>query len=330
MEKLREIHYSKNGYWHGQKAIDILCKKTGLSIKEVTHWIKRQPIWQIYLPRPKYIPRPKIEEVIPNGFHQTDILYLPHDTVGRKTYKYCLCIIDVASRYKDAEPLLDKTAAQTTAAIEKIYKRGPLKFPNLIQVDAGREFLGTFTKLMAKKKVKVRVATPGNHRQQGIVERFNRTLSERLFKAQYHEEINPSQRSTKWVKDLPAVIDELNSHATRLTGHIPHEAIQSPTVSNSSLPAGPASRDEKIISSTAIIRYLFPPIFRLSMDPLNALPFIDQLFNQYSPEDTFPIVTITINCTSLSLSSQTLIKDLLQKHLQWVSTCTFRHSTIHV
>ena len=48
---------------------------------------------------------------------------------------------------------------------------------------------------------------------------------------------------------------------------------------------------------------LFPPIFRLSMDPLNALPFIDELFNQYSPEDTFPIVTITINCTSLSLSN---------------------------
>ena len=97
------------------------------------------------------------------------------------------------------------------------------------------------------------MATPGNHRQQGIVERFNRTLSERLFKAQYHEEIkNPSQRSTKWVKDLPAVIDELNSHVTRLTGHIPHEAIQSPTVeSNSSLPSKrPEGTQEKIISST--------------------------------------------------------------------------------
>ena len=261
MEKLKAIYYSKNGYWHGQKAIDILCEKSGLSKHDVTHWLKRQPIWQIYLPGPKYIPRPKIEEVIPNGVHQTDILYLPHDTVGRKTYKYCLCVIDVASRYKDAEPLLDKTAAQTTAAIEKIYKRGPLKFPNLIQVDAGKEFLGTFAKLMEKKKVKVRTATPGNHRQQGIVERFNRTLSERLFKTQYHEEIkNPSQRSTKWVKDLPAVIDELNSRVTRLTGHIPHEAILSPTVeSNSSLPSKRAAGDEKIISSTAIIRYLYLP-----------------------------------------------------------------------
>ena len=66
--------------------------------------------------------------------------------------KLIICVVDVASRYKDAEPLLDKTAAQTTAAIEKIYKRGPLKFPNLIQVDAGKEFLGTFTKLMAKKE----------------------------------------------------------------------------------------------------------------------------------------------------------------------------------
>ena len=58
---------------------------------------------------------------------------------------------------------------------------------------------------------------------------------------------------------MPAVIDELNSHVTRLTGHIPHEAILSPTVeSDSSLPAGP-SRDEKIISSIAIVRYLYLP-----------------------------------------------------------------------
>ena len=60
---------------------------------------------------------------------------------------------------------------------------------------------------------------------------------------------------------MPAVIDELNSHVTRLTGHIPHEAIQSPTVeSNSSLPSKrPEGMHEKIISSTAIVRYLYLP-----------------------------------------------------------------------
>ena len=60
---------------------------------------------------------------------------------------------------------------------------------------------------------------------------------------------------------MPAVIDELNSRVTRLTGHIPHEAILSPTVeSNSSLPSKRDSTEpEKIISSTAVVRYLYLP-----------------------------------------------------------------------
>ena len=255
-QELSKLYYAKDGYWHGNKAVEKLYNKSQYTMNQVKHWLKRQPIWQIYQPRPKYIPRPKIEEIQPNNVHQVDILYLPHDKVKRKTYKYCLCVVDVASRFKAAEPLLDKTAAQTTAAIEKIYKRGPLKFPKLIQVDAGREFLSTFTKLMERNKVIIRTATPGNHRQQGIVERFNRTLSERLFKPQYHEEIkDPSKRSTKWVENLQTVVDDLNSTKTRLTGHIPHYAIYSPTVESN--PSLPVLEDKKIIDSMAIVRYLY-------------------------------------------------------------------------
>ena len=44
------------------------------------------------------------------------------------------------------------------------------------------------------------------HRDQGIVERFNRTLAERLFGHQYAQETRLSEaaRSTEWVKRLPA------------------------------------------------------------------------------------------------------------------------------
>jgi len=38
----------------------------------------------------------------------------------------------------------------------RIYKRGPLTWPRLLQVDPGREFLGAFTQLLAKHNVQVR------------------------------------------------------------------------------------------------------------------------------------------------------------------------------
>jgi len=63
------------------------------------------------------IPRPMFDEDEPNAVHQADLLYLPHDRVGRRTYKYALMVVDVASRYKEAEPLTDKTAAEVAAEL---------------------------------------------------------------------------------------------------------------------------------------------------------------------------------------------------------------------
>ena len=108
-------------------------------------WLKRQTLWQLYLPAPRYIPRPMSNEVKRNAVHQADLLYLPHDKVGNITYKYTLTIVDIDSRYKWAEPLTDKTSTEVTGALIRIYQRGPLICPNLIEVDLGREFMGKFT-----------------------------------------------------------------------------------------------------------------------------------------------------------------------------------------
>ena len=96
------------------------------------------------MPAPQHIPRPKFDVPVPNEVHQADLLYLPHDHPprSRKTFKYALTVVDVASRYKDAEPLTTKEANEVARAVERIYKRGPLRWPKLLQVDPGREFMG--------------------------------------------------------------------------------------------------------------------------------------------------------------------------------------------
>ena len=51
---------------------------------------------------------------------------------------------------------------------------------------------------------------PSQHRSQGIVERFNRTLADRLFSYQYHKELeNPSKRNREWVSRLQNVVSAL-------------------------------------------------------------------------------------------------------------------------
>ena len=79
-------------------------------------------------------------------------------------------------------------------AFEKMYKRH-LKYPKLLQVDPGREFMDAVTQLMAKHNVRIRRGQPGLHRHQGVVERFNRTLPERLFGYQYAKELEKSPQT---------------------------------------------------------------------------------------------------------------------------------------
>ena len=59
-----------------------------------------------------------------NAVQQADLLYLPHDRVGRKTFKYAFTIVDVTSRYKESEPMNNKSAAEVAAALDSIYKQG--------------------------------------------------------------------------------------------------------------------------------------------------------------------------------------------------------------
>jgi len=85
--------------------------------------------------------------------------------------------------------------------------------------------------LLAKHNVQVRRGAADNHRQQGIVERFNRTLAERLFGHQYAQDMllvarGSSERSIEWVTRLSAVVAALNGEVTRLTGKKPSEAIK--------------------------------------------------------------------------------------------------------
>ena len=195
--------------------------------------------------------------------------FLPHDKLphGKKIYKYALTVVDVASgaaeQNKAAEPLTSKESDEVSKAFQRIYRRGPLKWPQLLQVDPGREFMGAVTKVTENNKTAIRRGRTEIHRNQAIVERFNRTLAERLFGHQYAVKMRlPSgQRSTEWVKRLSEVVSALNNEVTRLTGKKPAKAIKEKSVS--SKPSTPYSRpvgvNEKKLPSRVNVTYLYQP-----------------------------------------------------------------------
>ena len=92
--------------------------------------------------------------------------------------------------------------------------------------------MGSVIKEMENHKVRIRRGRTEIHRDQAIVERFNRTLAERLLG--YHNAVEmrlpAGQRPTEWMARLPCVVAAPNNDVTRLTGRKPAEAFKNKAV----------------------------------------------------------------------------------------------------
>ena len=222
----------------------------------------KQPLYQIYLPAPKYIPRPNTNVSLfakPNDIHQADILYLPHDRYEKKVYKYALNIIDVASRYKGSYQLITENSKEVAQAFQWIYDNTPLTYPKTLILDDRKEFYEDMTKLMEKHDVMIQRGDPSQHRSQGIVERFNRTLSDRLFSFQYHKELeDPSKSKREWVSRLWNVVSALNNDKTRLIEMKPVDVINQ-TLIKQRFPQPVKDYKEKLLDVDTKVRFLYEP-----------------------------------------------------------------------
>ena len=100
---------------------------------------------------------------------------------------------------------------------------------------------------------------PSQHRSQGIVERFNRTLADRLFSYQYRKELeDPSKSNREWVSRLQNAVGALNDEKTRLIGMKHVDAIKQTLVKQGfSQPV--KDYEEKLLNVGTKVRCLYEP-----------------------------------------------------------------------
>ena len=113
-------------------------------------------------------------------------LHIPGPTFG---------VVDVTSRFK------------VSRAFQKISKRGPLRWPKVLQVDVTRE--------MTKHDVRIRRGNVNNSIELWVNASSLPTTVKRW----------EGNRSTEWVKRPSEVVSGLNCEVTRLTGKRPIDAI---------------------------------------------------------------------------------------------------------
>ena len=112
--------------------------------------------------------------------------------------------------------------------------------------------------MLEKHEVKIlRVTTKYAHTHTAFVEALNKILEERLFKVQDVQELNdPEEVSSRWVKHLYGLVDELNDTWAGMIGMKPKDAIklnEVPLVARESYPP------EEVLPEDGLYQYLLQP-----------------------------------------------------------------------
>ena len=253
-----KIYYQPNHLWKGQKAVEKLKELARRNLRQLNNGYLGKHFGKFIYQLLSEFDRPHYQVTTSNEMHQFDLLYIPLDSSYGSKYKYILAGIDAASRYKVVRPLRKKQERDVAEMIADIYKVGPLTYPSIFQCDNGSEFKGDVTKMLEKQVVKIqRVTTKYKHTHTAFVEALNKILAERLFKVQDAQELNdPEKVSSRWVKHLYGLVDELNDTETEMIGMKPKDAIklkEVPLVARESYPP------EEVLPEDGLYRYLLQP-----------------------------------------------------------------------
>ena len=155
----------------------------------------------------KKFPKRKIVTLFIDDLWAADLVIMDKFAGENDGYKYMLNVIDTFSKFAWSEPLFRKSGADVAVAFKTILQRAKYnghETPNLLHTDKGREFLNKdFRHVLNEHNIKMYHTE--NEEKSAIVERFNRTLNERM-KVQFEV-----RQSFRWVDILQDLLKAYNT-----------------------------------------------------------------------------------------------------------------------
>lgn len=134
--------------------------------------------------------------------YQADLVEMIPYAKQNRNFKYILTVIDNFSKFAWAIPIKDKSGENVTKAMRTIFESGSI--PRNLHTDNGKEFYNKqFKQLM--KQYKVNLYSTYSTMKAAIVERFNRTLKNKMWK------MFTFLGSFKWIDSIQTLVDEYNN-----------------------------------------------------------------------------------------------------------------------
>lgn len=178
---------------------------------------KSEIVNEIHKPARVNFPRRKYKLFGIDDLFEADLIEVRNYAKQNKNFNYILTVINCFSKFAYCEPLKTKTGKEVTVAFKKILKRTTP--PKNLHVDQGKEFFNShFQKLM--KKYKINIYPSYSTKKCAIIERFNRTLKNMLYK---QFSLNGSY---KWVDILQKMVAVYNNKTHRTIAMAPSEVTK--------------------------------------------------------------------------------------------------------
>ena len=156
--------------------------------------------------------------IVPGPFHSISADLIDYQMYSRKNhgYRFILCVIDMFSRVNYVRPLHSKTAQEVAKKLEEIISS--MKYtPRFFTSDKGGEFdiRNSYIKSILETKYHMVVYYTTGPKKNSMVERFNRTLKERIER--YFTEFD----TKTWIDILADFSNNINHSINRTIGMRP-------------------------------------------------------------------------------------------------------------
>lgn len=188
-------------------------KKESISRGDVVEWLQAQNAYTLHRPIRRRFPRRHYVVNNIDDVWEADLVDLRNLRDHNDGFVYILVVIDVLSKYAWVELLRDKTCSAVTEAFKRLLDRSNGRVPVWLQTDRGKEFVGNVLQQFLKSRgIYFRVARSPDVKA-AVVERFNRTLKERMWRYFTHKN---TRRYTDVLQSIVKAYNDTKHSTTKL------------------------------------------------------------------------------------------------------------------
>ena len=215
---LRDLYYNPKSTvaYSGLRNIwnQVKEDKKLIPYREVKNFLQNQPTYSLHKPAIKKFPFRKTMVSYIDQQWQADLVDMQKYSRDNNGQNYILTVIDILSRYTWGKPLRRKEGLEVRKAFEEIFTEAK---PDKIQFDDGKEFYNRHFKELLEKEG-IEWFSSKSDKKAAVVERYNRTLKDRMWK------YFTAKETHKWIDVLDDFVHDYNNSFHTSIGMKPVDA----------------------------------------------------------------------------------------------------------